>query len=62
MSTLELSKILKLDKDEQAPSLLAYGGERINRTIKVYGADSPEYTDALERWSKIIRSHLAYAE
>jgi len=60
---LELSKILKIeDKAKQAPALLAYGGQRIDRTIRVYGTDSKEYTDALARWSKIIRSHLAYSE
>ena len=59
---LELSKILKMDPDEQGPAMLAYGGQRIDKTIRVYGADSEEYTQALERWSSIIRSHLAYAE
>ena len=60
---LELSKILKIkDKEQQAPALLAYGGQRIDRTIRVYGVDSKEYDDALARWSKIIRAHLAYSE
>ena len=61
MTGLALSGILKVeDKDEQAALLLAYGGQRIDKAGKVYGTDSQEYTEAVDRWSRIIRSHLAY--
>lgn len=46
------------DRQSLESRLLVYGGQRINTYRKRFGLDSPEYKQAVERWSAMYKLHL----
>lgn len=59
MDRVTLARILAIkDPRSLCALLLIYAGQRIHRAECLFGPDSKQYQDALERWTAIVRSHV----